>query len=292
MACRWCPPSSSGSRRRWPTKGVRRGRDRNPSRDRDCSCRCMPPRSTPSWPDACRNISRSWSLRSRRWTSRTSISTARPPVPAARRRSLIVSGPIADDIGMNADVNLFGPGNRANATIGRAVRLILRNVFQMIPGISDKSTQGSRPNTASASPSAAAATRGRRSARRRVTRKGSPASPCLPSGGFCNVENHGGNTPEQILRLGRRRDGELRLHHLGPERCDPRARAYAHRRRRRLEPRGRAVISLCACQAAGRGNEERRKIPRQRIRQAARRPRASACRSRVSSIGGCVPRIS
>jgi len=32
---------------------------------------------------------------------------------------LIVSGPVADDIGMNADVNLFGPGNRANATIGR-----------------------------------------------------------------------------------------------------------------------------------------------------------------------------
>ena len=55
---------------------------------------------------------------------------------------LIVSGPVADDIGMNADVNLFGPGNRANATIGRAVRLFLRNVFQMIPGISDKSTQG------------------------------------------------------------------------------------------------------------------------------------------------------
>ena len=55
---------------------------------------------------------------------------------------LVVSGPYADDIGMNADVNLFGPGNRANATIGRAVRLILRNVFQMIPGISDKSTQG------------------------------------------------------------------------------------------------------------------------------------------------------
>src|SRR5262245_60621392 len=55
---------------------------------------------------------------------------------------LVVSGPYADEIGMNSDVNLFGPGNRANATIGRAVRLILRNVFQMLPGISDKSTQG------------------------------------------------------------------------------------------------------------------------------------------------------
>ncbi|MGE4080045.1 MAG: hypothetical protein AB7F22_31315 [Reyranella sp.] len=56
---------------------------------------------------------------------------------------LIVSGLHADAIGMNSDVNLFGPGNRANGTIGRAVRLILRNVFQMLPGISDKSTQGS-----------------------------------------------------------------------------------------------------------------------------------------------------
>ena len=51
---------------------------------------------------------------------------------------LIVSGPYADEIGMNADVNLFGPGNRPNGTIGRAVRLILRNVFQMLPGISDR----------------------------------------------------------------------------------------------------------------------------------------------------------
>lgn len=40
----------------------------------------------------------------------------------------IVSGPIAKQIGMNSGTNLFGPGNRANATIGRAIRLILLNV--------------------------------------------------------------------------------------------------------------------------------------------------------------------
>ena len=55
---------------------------------------------------------------------------------------LIVSGPIVDEINLNAGVNMFGPGHRANATIGRAVRLILLNVFKMIPGIADKSTQG------------------------------------------------------------------------------------------------------------------------------------------------------
>ena len=55
---------------------------------------------------------------------------------------LIVSGDIRDEIGMNASVSVFGPGNRANATIGRAVRLVIMNVFQMIPGISDRSTIG------------------------------------------------------------------------------------------------------------------------------------------------------
>src|SRR5215468_7674282 len=41
---------------------------------------------------------------------------------------LIVNGPIARAIGMNGDCNAFGSGNRANATIGRALRLIMLNV--------------------------------------------------------------------------------------------------------------------------------------------------------------------
>ena len=56
--------------------------------------------------------------------------------------ALVLSGDIADEIGMNAGVNVFGPGARANATIGRAVRLVILNVFQMTPGIADRSTTG------------------------------------------------------------------------------------------------------------------------------------------------------
>lgn len=41
---------------------------------------------------------------------------------------IIVNGPIAQEIGMNGGANAFGSGNRANATIGRAVRLIMLNV--------------------------------------------------------------------------------------------------------------------------------------------------------------------
>jgi hypothetical protein len=35
---------------------------------------------------------------------------------------LVVNGPVAGAIGMNGGVNAFGSGNRANATIGRAIR--------------------------------------------------------------------------------------------------------------------------------------------------------------------------
>lgn len=112
---------------------------------------------------------------------------------------LIVSGSYAEDINMNADVNLFGPGNRANATIGRATRLILRNVFQMIPGISDKSTQGS---PAKYSFCIAERSRGNPWPLLCQTQdypEGVSSVTVFAGGGFFNVENHGGNTPGQVL---------------------------------------------------------------------------------------------
>jgi hypothetical protein len=54
----------------------------------------------------------------------------------------IVSGPIAAEIGMNARHNVLGPGNRANATIGRALRLVAMNVLGSRPGESDASSFG------------------------------------------------------------------------------------------------------------------------------------------------------
>ncbi len=55
---------------------------------------------------------------------------------------LVVNGPLARELGMNGGVNAFGSGNRANATIGRAIRLILLNVGGGWPGDLDKSTLG------------------------------------------------------------------------------------------------------------------------------------------------------
>lgn len=55
---------------------------------------------------------------------------------------IIVNGPIARSIGMNSGINALGQGNRANATIGRALNLIIRNVGGGRPGELDRSTIG------------------------------------------------------------------------------------------------------------------------------------------------------
>ena len=55
---------------------------------------------------------------------------------------IIVNGPVAERIGMNGAGNALGPGNRANAAIGRAVSLCLRNIGDAKPGEMDMATLG------------------------------------------------------------------------------------------------------------------------------------------------------
>jgi hypothetical protein len=56
---------------------------------------------------------------------------------------VVVNGPVRKAIGMNAGVNVLGQGNRANATIGRALQLTIRNVGGGKPGGIDRATLGS-----------------------------------------------------------------------------------------------------------------------------------------------------
>jgi hypothetical protein len=55
---------------------------------------------------------------------------------------LLVNGPIRERIGLNSKGNVFGSGFRANATIGRALRLTAINAFGLRPGELDQATQG------------------------------------------------------------------------------------------------------------------------------------------------------
>ena len=50
---------------------------------------------------------------------------------------VIVSGPIAQEIGISGKQGCQGPGWPANATIGRAMNLIIMNVFRSVPGVCD-----------------------------------------------------------------------------------------------------------------------------------------------------------
>jgi hypothetical protein len=56
--------------------------------------------------------------------------------------ALLVNGPIRNQLDINCDAGVFGPGFRANATIGRAIRLILITVGGGFPGETDRSTFG------------------------------------------------------------------------------------------------------------------------------------------------------
>lgn len=55
---------------------------------------------------------------------------------------VIVHGAAVAELGFNAGLGAFGPGNRANATVGRALRLVLLNAAGARPGNGDASTQG------------------------------------------------------------------------------------------------------------------------------------------------------
>ncbi|MCZ6888272.1 MAG: hypothetical protein O7H39_07230 [Gammaproteobacteria bacterium] len=55
----------------------------------------------------------------------------------------LVGGPVCDDIELNGMYNAMGQGQKANAAIGRAIRLILTNIGGAVPGVLDRSTMGS-----------------------------------------------------------------------------------------------------------------------------------------------------
>jgi hypothetical protein len=56
--------------------------------------------------------------------------------------AVFITGPIVKQLDINVGSGAFGPGWRANATIGRAVRLMLLNLGGAKPGPVDKATQG------------------------------------------------------------------------------------------------------------------------------------------------------
>lgn len=59
---------------------------------------------------------------------------------AGAAHAIVVNGPLRTELGIEGGQACLGPGFRANATIGRAVRLVIRNVFRTVPGVLDRAT--------------------------------------------------------------------------------------------------------------------------------------------------------
>jgi hypothetical protein len=53
---------------------------------------------------------------------------------------VVVNGPVRKELDIACESGCFGPGFRANATIGRALRLVIRNVCRAIPGFLDRAS--------------------------------------------------------------------------------------------------------------------------------------------------------
>jgi hypothetical protein len=112
---------------------------------------------------------------------------------------VIVNGPIARELGINAGPNALGQGHRANAVIGRALRLTLQNVGGARPGETDRATLGHpgkyayclAENEAASPWDSLAVERGFRADESCVTVAGSDAP--------TNVNDHGSTTAEALL---------------------------------------------------------------------------------------------
>ena len=113
---------------------------------------------------------------------------------------VLVNGPIREKLGINCSSGVFGQGYRANATIGRAVRLVLMNIGQGLPGRTDMSTLGS--------PAKFSFCAGENEER-------SPWEPCHVEHGFAreddavlvhggeaphNIQDHGSDNPDDLLK--------------------------------------------------------------------------------------------
>jgi len=112
---------------------------------------------------------------------------------------VIVNGPLATRLGINGGGNALGQGHRANAVIGRALRLVLQNVGGARPGHEDRATQG-QPGKYSycVAENETASPWEPLSVERGFARETSTVTVCGSEAPH-NINDHGSSTPEGIL---------------------------------------------------------------------------------------------
>ena len=152
--------------------------------------------------------------------------------------AVLVHGPAVAALGMNAGTNCLGPGNRANACIGRAVRLVLTNIGGARPLIGDMATMGQPAKYGMAFGEGTHAIATALHVRRGFAAGDSAVTVIGLSGTIEVLPEAGASTPEQVLRpaliamagarqaaSGRRRDPGEQFLLLPPEMADVIAKA-------------------------------------------------------------------
>lgn len=114
--------------------------------------------------------------------------------------AVCVHGPAVQALGMNSGTNCLGPGNRANACIGRAVRLVQQNLGGARPGIGDMATMGQPGKYLFCFAEGAHPLLPSLSARRGVAAGQSAVTVFGVSGTLEVLPEGGASTPEQVLR--------------------------------------------------------------------------------------------
>ncbi len=114
--------------------------------------------------------------------------------------ALMVGGPVAERLGMNAGTNCLGPGNRANACIGRALRLVTLLIGGAKPLVGDMATMG-QPGKYTFAFAEGAHALLRPFAERQGLPAGADAVTVFGVSGHMEVLPEGGaDTPEAVLR--------------------------------------------------------------------------------------------
>ncbi len=113
---------------------------------------------------------------------------------------VLVNGPIAAAVGMNSGVNALGQGNRANATIGRALQLVIRNVGGGRPGGVDQATLGNPGKYTFCFAEAEATSPWESLARSRGIPAGSSAVTLFAGSGVQGVVDQLSRTPDSLAR--------------------------------------------------------------------------------------------
>lgn len=114
--------------------------------------------------------------------------------------AVCVHGPVVAALGMNSGTNCLGPGNRANACIGRAVRLVQQNLGGARPGIGDMATMGSPGKYGLCFAEGAHPLLPSLAARRGIADRASAVTVFGVSGTLEVLPEGGAATPEQVLR--------------------------------------------------------------------------------------------